>query len=296
MRPTLRTCRKNAPKPPAGDDGVSCSATSPASCLTSPGLSVFFEGHLEDANLDGLLGHDAGHVLDRLLLLPHLGRVGRRQQVQLVPPTLERGGADVDLLASLGGRTASVVLLDGPDPGLLRVVFVSHLGGVLVFSGWVVNTPRKLRSTGPKKRYRPTATSRLSRAFSSVSARRRRTSSTAIPPNLRFHAWKVAGLMLCLAQRTFTAVPARASCRIWSTCSSLNRLVLKGLMLPQETPVINCPTSGVRSRPDQLNHLRRLSNHHSRPLAAINTALTIHSHGNTCSRTRIEGLPDDTVA
>ena len=36
---------------------------------------------------------------------------------------------------------ASVVLLDGPYPGLLRVVFVSHLGGVLVFFGWVINTP-----------------------------------------------------------------------------------------------------------------------------------------------------------
>jgi hypothetical protein len=123
------------------DAGVSCSATSPASCLTSPGLSVFFEGHLEDADLHGLLGHDAGHVLDCLLLLPHLGRVGRSQQVQLVPPALERGGADVHLLANLGGRAASVVLLDGPYPGLLRVVFVSHYGGVLVFLGWVVNTP-----------------------------------------------------------------------------------------------------------------------------------------------------------
>ena len=83
--------------------------------------------------MDGLLGHYAGHVLDRLLLLPHLGRVRRRQQVQLVPPTLERGGSDVHLLADLGGRTASVVLLDGPYPGLLRVEFVSHYGGVLVF-------------------------------------------------------------------------------------------------------------------------------------------------------------------
>lgn len=61
--------------------------------------------------------------------------------MQLVPPTLDRGGADVHLLADLGGRTASVVLLDGPYPGLLRVVFVSHLGGILVFLGWVVNTP-----------------------------------------------------------------------------------------------------------------------------------------------------------
>ena len=80
-------------------------------------------------------------MLDRLLLLPHLGRVGRRQQVQMVPPALERGGADIHLLADLGGRKASVVLLDGPNPGLLWVVFVSDYGGVLVFSGWVVNTP-----------------------------------------------------------------------------------------------------------------------------------------------------------
>ena len=80
-------------------------------------------------------------MLDRLLLLPHLGRVGRRQQVQLIPPTLERGGADVHLLADFGGRTASVVLLDGPYLGLLRVVLVSHPGGVQVFLGWVVNSP-----------------------------------------------------------------------------------------------------------------------------------------------------------
>lgn len=104
------------------------------------GISVF-PGHLQDADLKGLRGHDAGHVPERLLPLPHLGRVGRCQQVQLVPPALERGGADVHLLADLGGRPASVVLLDGPYPGLLRVVFVSHLGGVLVFWGWVVNTP-----------------------------------------------------------------------------------------------------------------------------------------------------------
>ena len=96
---------------------------------------------IDGDGLDAQLGHDPGHVLDRLLLLPHLRRVGRRQQVQLVPPALERGGADVHLLADLGGRTASVVLLDGPYPGLLRVVFVSHYGGVLVFLGWVVNTP-----------------------------------------------------------------------------------------------------------------------------------------------------------
>ena len=63
------------------------------------------------------------------------------QQVQLVPPTLQGAGGDVHLLADLGGRAASIVLLDGPYPGLLRVVFVSHLGGVLVFLGWVVNTP-----------------------------------------------------------------------------------------------------------------------------------------------------------
>lgn len=109
--------------------------------LLTPRASAFFRGHLEDADLDGLLGHDAGHVLDRLLLLLHLGRVGRRQHVQLVQPALERGGADVNLHADLGGRTASVVRLDGAYPGLRRVVFVSHYGGVLVFLGWVVNTP-----------------------------------------------------------------------------------------------------------------------------------------------------------
>ena len=76
--------------------------------LLTPRASAFFRGHLEDADLDGLLGHDAGHVLDRLLLLLHLGRVGRRQHVQLVQPALERGGADVHLHADLGGRTASV--------------------------------------------------------------------------------------------------------------------------------------------------------------------------------------------
>jgi hypothetical protein len=43
------------------------------------------------------------------------------------------------------------MLLDDPYPGLRWVVFVSHLGGVLVFLGWVVKTPRELHSTGPKK-------------------------------------------------------------------------------------------------------------------------------------------------
>ncbi len=40
-----------------------------------------------------------------------------------------------------GGRTAFVVLLDSPYPNLLRVVFVCHYGGALVFFGWAVNTP-----------------------------------------------------------------------------------------------------------------------------------------------------------
>ena len=61
--------------------------------------------------------------------------------MQPVPPALERGWSDVHLLANLGGRAASVVLLDGSYPGLLRVLFVSHLGGVLVFLGRAVNTP-----------------------------------------------------------------------------------------------------------------------------------------------------------
>jgi hypothetical protein len=63
------------------------------------------------------------------------------QQVQLVPPTLQGAGGDVHLLADLGGRPASVLLLDGPDPGLLRVVLVCHVGGVLGCLGLVVNTP-----------------------------------------------------------------------------------------------------------------------------------------------------------
>ena len=44
--------------------------------LLTPRASAFFRGHLQDADLDSLLGHDAGHVHDRHLLLPHLGRVG----------------------------------------------------------------------------------------------------------------------------------------------------------------------------------------------------------------------------
>ena len=74
--------------------------------LLTPRASAFFEGHLEYEDLDGLLGHDAGHAHDSLLLLSHLGGVGRCQQVQLVPPALERGWADVHLLADLGGRVA----------------------------------------------------------------------------------------------------------------------------------------------------------------------------------------------
>lgn len=115
--------------------------TSPASCLTSPG-SAFFEGHLEDADLYGLLGHDAGHVLDRLLLLPHLGRVGRRHQVQLVPPVLEESGlADVHLLADIGRLRPPLFCWTAPYLGLHRVVRMSHLVGVLVLLGWVVDTP-----------------------------------------------------------------------------------------------------------------------------------------------------------
>jgi len=121
--------------------GESSSATSLATCLTSPGLSVFLEGDLHDAHPDGLVGHDPSHVLDQLLLLPHLHRVRGGQQVQLVPPALQGAGGDVHVLADVGGRPASVLLLDGPYPGLLGMVFLSHYGGVLVFLGWVVSTP-----------------------------------------------------------------------------------------------------------------------------------------------------------
>jgi len=131
-------------------------ATSQATCLTSPGLSVFLEGDLHDPEFHGLLGHDPGHVLDHLVLLPHLHRVRGRQQVQLVPPSLQGAGGDVHVLADVGGRPASVLLLDGPDPGLLGVVLVCHVGGVLGYFGVVVNTPRKLHSAGPTNRDYPT--------------------------------------------------------------------------------------------------------------------------------------------
>ena len=45
---------------------------------------------------------------------------------------------------------------DGPDPGLLGVVLVCHVGGVLGYFGVVVNTPRKLHSAGPTNRDYPT--------------------------------------------------------------------------------------------------------------------------------------------
>jgi len=61
--------------------------------------------------------------------------------VQLVPPALQGAGCDVHLLADLGGRPASVLLLDGPDPGLLGVVLMCHVGGVLGCFGVIVNTP-----------------------------------------------------------------------------------------------------------------------------------------------------------
>jgi hypothetical protein len=44
----------------------------------------------------------------------------------------------------------------GPDPGLLGVVLVCHVGGVLGYFGVVVNTPRKLHSAGPTNRDYPT--------------------------------------------------------------------------------------------------------------------------------------------
>jgi hypothetical protein len=113
------------------------------------------EGDLHDAHPDGLVGHDPRHVLDQLLLLPHLHSVRGRQQVQLVPPSLKGAWGDVHVLADVGGRPASVLLLDGPDPGLLRVVFVCHYGGVVGYFGVVVNTPRKLHSAGPTNRDYP---------------------------------------------------------------------------------------------------------------------------------------------
>ena len=65
-------------------------------------------------------------MLDSLLLVPHLDLAGQRQQLQLIPPTLESGRAVVYLLGDLGGRTASTVLLDCPYLHLIRVVLVSH--------------------------------------------------------------------------------------------------------------------------------------------------------------------------
>jgi hypothetical protein len=50
------------------------------------------------------------------------------------------------------------VLLDGPYPGLLRVLFVSHLGGILVFLGWVVNTPENCIQLYQKSGTIPTVT------------------------------------------------------------------------------------------------------------------------------------------
>jgi len=50
-------------------------------------------------------------------------------------PALEGARGDVHVLADVEGRTASVVLLDGPDPGLLRVVLVCHVGVFWCF--WV---------------------------------------------------------------------------------------------------------------------------------------------------------------
>jgi len=135
--------------------GVSSAATSKATCLTSPGLSVFLEGDLHDAHSDGLVGHDPRHVLDQLLLLPYLHSVRGRQQVQLVPPSLKGAWGNVHVLADVGGRPASVLLLDGPDPGLLRVVFVCHYGGVVGYFDVVVKTPRKLHSAGPTNRDYP---------------------------------------------------------------------------------------------------------------------------------------------
>ena len=115
------------------------------------GPDVLGLGLLPDHGLE----EDAGHVLDHLLLLPDEGRIGGRQQVQLVPPTLQGAWGDVHLLADLGGRPASVLLLDGPDPGLLGVVLVAHYGGVVGYFGVVVNTPRKLHSAGPTNRDYP---------------------------------------------------------------------------------------------------------------------------------------------
>ncbi len=60
------------------------------------------------------------------------------------------------MFISLQMSEARSLLLDGPDPGLLGVVLVCHVGGVLGYFGVVVNTPRKLHSAGPTNRDYPT--------------------------------------------------------------------------------------------------------------------------------------------
>jgi len=98
-----------------------------SNCYPTKGLAFFLEGDLHDAHPDGLVGHDPRHVLDQLLLLPHLHRVRGRQQVRLAPPALQGAGGDVHVLADIEGRPASVLLLEArilASLGLFLVILV----------------------------------------------------------------------------------------------------------------------------------------------------------------------------
>jgi len=59
-----------------------------------------------------------------------------QQLVLQAPAALEGAWGDVHLLADLGGRPASVLLLDGPDTGLLGWCLFATLGVFLAI--WVL--------------------------------------------------------------------------------------------------------------------------------------------------------------
>src|SRR5215203_2343404 len=68
------------------------------------------------------------------------------------------------------------------------------------------------------------ATSRLSRAFSSSKAFSRVASPRSSPPYFCFHRYKVCSLMPCWRQSAAVAAPASCSCSTPTICSCVNRL------------------------------------------------------------------------
>jgi len=111
------------------------------------GLRVIFVRDLEDALLQQEVGDD---LLERAQSL--CVRVGHHPE--LLVPSVEGRGGDVELSSDLGLAPAGLVFADGPDPGLLRLALLAHV----LWHGQrfgVVGNPRSIISTGTSQRGLP---------------------------------------------------------------------------------------------------------------------------------------------